>query len=812
MPELTTTLPTHRTDLLIRPFGERGQYVVKDPDTGEFFHLGERERFLLRQFDGQQTAEAICAAYEQRFCEALSQADLNDFVELARVQRLVEDEESTDLPAQHSDLELSARPPVRTSPAPTQSILYWRKTVFDPDRFFTWFEPKVRFFWTRGFVVFSAACILVAAWLVWATRHELSSSFAHAVRWETVVLVWLTLAAVTTLHEFAHGLTCKHHGGEVHEVGFLFMYLMPCFYCNVSDAWLFREKSKRLWVTFAGGYMELFLWSLAVFVWRLTLQDGLLNHLAFLVLSLCGVGTLFNFNPLLKLDGYYLLSDWLEMPNLQQRAWDYWNGHLRWFLWGAARPASEPQGRLLLVYGFTAGLYSVGFLAIVLLTVYQFLGTRWGPVGFLGALLLGVLTARSLLRGVSAGEVRKMIRQRHKRTAAWLLALGSATALLRFVQIEDRARGPFQVHAAARVELRAPVTGFLQIVYYDEGDQVSAGALVARLDVPDLDSRTAQKRAEVLENQATLRLLEAGARPEELAEQRHRVERAKAWRDLAEQDLAHERQAFEEELTRLDKAIAERNAELIYAQQVLTRAEGLASRGALAGEQYRDAEKKYQVSRAQGERAEAEKRARLAHGTLAAEAELARRQKELADAHGVLALLQAGTRPEQIDAERARLARLEEEVRYLSSLQEKLLLSSPLPGIVTTPRLRERVGQYFREGELICEVKEPARFEAVIALREQDIARVKPDQIVRLKVRALPFETLAARVDRVAPSAIPGEVQATVSVYCRMADAPSELRPGMSGWARIDCGQRPIGAVWLDRAARYVRTEFWSWW
>jgi hypothetical protein len=85
--------------------------------------------------------------------------------------------------------------------------------------------------------------------LVWANRQGLAHSLLNSSRWETAVLAWVVLLFVTMCHEFAHGLTCKHYGGEVHEVGFLLIFFMPCFYCNVSDAWLFKEESKRLWVT-----------------------------------------------------------------------------------------------------------------------------------------------------------------------------------------------------------------------------------------------------------------------------------------------------------------------------------------------------------------------------------------------------------------------------------------------------------------------------------------------------------------------------------------------------------------------------------
>ena len=142
MPDLATPLPARRPELLIRPLGEEGRYVVKDPRTGEFFQIGVAEHFLLTQFDGERTAEAVRAAYAERFGEPLSQDDLDEFIELARAQGFLRAEEGT------SSVAAGGR----------QSILHWRKSLWDPDRFFTWLAPRVGFFWTPAFLLCSAGC------------------------------------------------------------------------------------------------------------------------------------------------------------------------------------------------------------------------------------------------------------------------------------------------------------------------------------------------------------------------------------------------------------------------------------------------------------------------------------------------------------------------------------------------------------------------------------------------------------------------------------------------------------------------------
>ena len=269
-PELTTPLPCRRSELVIRPLGDRGPYVVKDPGTGAYYHLGEEEHFLLMQCDGGREPDAIRAAFAERFGQSLNDEDLLEFVTVAKERRLLEgDDKEVKQITRHGDDAGDPLSPGGRAPFGLR-ILYWRKSFFDPDRLFNWLAPKLWWCWTPAFLVFSAASIGLAAVLLWANRQGLAHSFLSWLRWETAILAWLVLLLVTTCHEFAHGLTCKHYGGEVHEIGFLLIFFMPCFYCNVSDAWLFREKSKRLWVTFAGGYFELFLWALAVFAWRVT--------------------------------------------------------------------------------------------------------------------------------------------------------------------------------------------------------------------------------------------------------------------------------------------------------------------------------------------------------------------------------------------------------------------------------------------------------------------------------------------------------------------------------------------------------------
>ena len=114
-----------------------------------------------------------------------------------------------------------------------------------------------------------------------------------------------------------------------------------------------------------------------------------------------------------------------------------------------------------------------------------------------------------------------------------------------------------------------------------------------------------------------------------------------------------------------------------------------------------------------------------------------------------------------------------------------------------------------RDRSLLCVVEDPECLEVEIAIAEHEAARVRPGQEVGLKPRALPGETVAARVARVAVGTETGGGPGTVTVYCRLADVPPGLRPGASGYGRVYTGQRPAGGIIAERVARLLRTEFW---
>jgi multidrug resistance efflux pump len=597
----------------------------------------------------------------------------------------------------------------------------------------------------------------------------------------------------------------------VHEIGALFLYFTPCFYCNVSDAWLFREKWKRVWVMLAGGHCDLLVWALAVAAWRLAEPGTFVSRVSFLVLGLSGLDSLSNFNPLLKLDGYYLLSDWKELPNLRQRALERVGAHARRLLWGAQAPEPDARGRFLTTFGLLTWLFSAIFLLATVAIGANWLGGVGGAAGVVAAGMFALPAAIATVRSVTGGEMTRMITKRRVRTAVWLLLFAGLGAAGVFWHVDEYSGGSFTIRPTVRAEVRAPVAGFLQTIGAQEGDRVAAGDLLARLEVPDLACRLEQKRAELREARAQRTLLETGTRPEAIADQRGRVERAGRWHALAGEELARRRKSLEEELVAFDQRLAEAQVQVDAAQSRHERVRALFQDGLVTREELEGADQARRIAAARLSVAQAEKRAREASGTIDAEAEVARRERDVGDETSKLALLEAGARPEELAAQSARIERLAVELDHLEAQERRLEVRVPVSGTIVTPHLGERCGEYLHEGDSICVVEESSVLEAEVVLDEEKLRGVEPGQRVRFKVRALPFETIEGTVRRVAACAARDEShpQGRVVVHCSIDGAPPMLRTATGGYARIYTGRRAAGGVVVDAAMRLLRTEFW---
>lgn len=809
------SLPRCSADLVIRPLDEGGKFVVKNRRTGKYIKLGAQEAFLLELLDGTRFADDILAEFENRFDEPLDEEDLGGFIQMASAQGLLAAPGSAATPADATNS--SPLPEVRVSWTTrlvdvwqwlrSQNILFFRVKLFDPESLLNRVEPVLRPVFTRQFVVLTLVIAFVALVITLTNRTALISAATASVSYEAFIVVAITVILATFAHEFAHGLACKHYGGEVREIGLLMMFFTPFLYCNVSDAWLFPERRKRLIVSLAGSYLDLCVWSVAVFVWRLTPPGTVANYFGLIVLSTCGMRVLFNMNPLMKLDGYYLLGDWLGIANLRQRGQETWARCARWLLWGGPRPERAEHSRLLLLYGFASWAFTITFLQVILFNLVRMLAPRIGIFGLVPSVLLGAILVKQLFGDFFTMEFSTMLKKRHLRTAAWVIGV----AVLLLFPIRDRASGPFQLRPAVRVELRAPVSGFLRDVNFGEGDDVSPDSLIATIEIPELDNQSQRKAAEIRESRANLRRLEAGARPEEIAELREKVKRAAAWRDRANSDLERARRGYEEELFRLDQKINQARGEAEFAVALFQQADTLYHQGGLAGQQYLAEKKRRFAAEAEVHQAEATKRERMAQGLATFESELARRTKELADTEASLKLLEAGNRPEDIEAERARLARLMEEDKFLTEQREKQAVRSPVAGLITTERLKEKVGTYLEKGAVICVIEDLSRVEAEIAIGEHEAASLEVGQNVSLKARSNVSQSFEAKVARISPLAVSEEraPQSKMLVYCQLENPDRALRSGMTGFGRVYHDLRPLGMVMLSRAVSFLRTEFW---
>ena len=491
-----------RPNLIVTAQHQAGQtwHVVKDPVSLGYFRLDDRQRYLVGLMDGSRTLDDIQRLFEDRFRpDRLTLEELEHFTAQLLNSGLAQNESPQ---AGRLLFERSEKQRRAVRQAAFLNFLNIKIPLFDPDALLTRLLPRVGFLFTFGFLLVACGIVLAALGLLvthWDEFLARLPSYREFFSWQTILWLWLALGLVKIVHELGHGLCCKAHGGEVHEMGFQLLIYFPALYCDVSDSWMLPRKWQRIAISLAGIYVELLVAAVATFTWWATDPASVLHHLCLGLMIVCGVNTVvFNANPLMRFDGYHALSDWLEVPNLSSQATRIVQaGAMRWLGMNTADdglPASTPRGFLTL-YAIASYIYRWIVLA----------GTFWLLHGFLEPRRLGAVWFALILAslGVMVGwPAFRLVRAIHRQgrlpdmkpVRLWISAgiVAAAVAVIALVPFPVKVQGiallqvePEHVQRVAVGE----VGGFLQELLVRDGQRVHAGDVVAVLTNPELEIR-----------------------------------------------------------------------------------------------------------------------------------------------------------------------------------------------------------------------------------------------------------------------------------------------------------------------------------
>ncbi len=488
-------------------------YVAKEPDEGKYYQFREREGALMQLMDGRRTPGDIADEAARMLGQRWAPGNIADFAQMLKRMGLVER-----TPAEERLMlmeRLRRERKTRSQRKTKGSALRITYSMGDPDRLLAWMVERMRWAWTRPFVILSLALfavytiILVAAWEpFWEATKDLYMLRGYS-PWD-FFLLYVIMILVAIIHEFGHGLTTKAFGGDVPEMGGMLIYFQPALFCNTSDAWLFRKRSHRIWVTLGGPWIGLLVAAVAAIVWIATEPGTFVNKVAFFAFLAGGaLSVLTNFNPLIPLDGYYALADYLELPNMRERSFEYWGWLAKRALLGmaVAEPTVTPrERRIFLIYGGLALVYSAFAMTVGLWWLIAVIGRLIGPIVWL---IVTVLLLKKVVKLAVRGRALASVTATTWRAgflrgprAAIMIASAAALVLLAFLTPwTSRARGEFLIESAPRAQVRAQTAGILDAWQVREGETVRPGQPVARLWNPqlesaflDLDSRTRQLR------------------------------------------------------------------------------------------------------------------------------------------------------------------------------------------------------------------------------------------------------------------------------------------------------------------------------
>ncbi|HXZ11050.1 MAG TPA: efflux RND transporter periplasmic adaptor subunit [Candidatus Sulfotelmatobacter sp.] len=694
--------PKLRSDLRVSEqtvAGERS-FVVKNPETNSYNRYGATEWEPLTLCDGTRTPAEIAQAMNERDPEnPVDEAEVLDFldsVEPAMWERSVGEKNLAVLERIRDE---------RKSRLEQSSVLNISFKAWDPDKTLARLDQYLGWIFSRGFVVFSALLLIATLYFLaedWArVQRDTASlySFANKSAYD-IWAFWILFFVLVAIHEFGHGLTCKHFGGDVHQMGFLLIYFTPAFFTDTTDIRLFQSQSHRQWVIFAGIWIEIVLCGISATIWHFTSPGSVVNDLAYKMMVLSGIaGTLMNLNPLIKADGYYALSQFLEIDNLREESFAFLQS---WAQKHILRqdidlpPASRRQRRIFLTFGISAFLYGVAVTLVTLIFVKNILVSKLGDWGYLATVVLVFLATRKSLRA-ALPAIRARLRAKREEYMAWKMTRPQAAGvvgiafLLLIPPIPSKVSTDLMLEPGRDAHVRSLVDGRVIQVFVHPGDEVQPGQLLATLENPEIEADVQTISAQLALADSTLRNSRGSADFEKAA-----------------------------------PADRDRN-------------------------------------------------------------------------------------------------RLQQELAIAQKRVEELEIRAPLNGVITTPELEQRIGEFLSAGDEFCGVADRSTMKARILVRDLELQDVHEGAPAKVKVSPFPFRTYSGRVEHILPAAAPDRPVADSQKLEKLGQAltnyfavemvfpnpDGSLREGMTGTAKISGKSHPIAWQIARSGWRWFRSQVW---
>jgi putative peptide zinc metalloprotease protein len=489
--------------LLRQEYRGRTWYVLQDLASDRFHRFASAAYLLIGLMDGRRTVREIWeAATATLGDEAPSQDECIRLLSQLHAADLLVCDVSPDASELSQRVQ---RQSYQKWKSQLLNVFAWKFPLCDPDRFLTRFLPLVRPL--IGWAGFTLWLSVVGVGVTLGALHwpALSQDMLDQILApRNLILIWFLFPVIKLLHELGHGFATKRFGGDVHELGAMVLVLTPVPYVEASAAWAFPNKWQRIVVGAAGMMVELFLASLALIVWVYA-EPGLVRLLAYNTVLIAGISTvIFNVNPLLRFDGYYMLMDWLEIPNLRGRATQYLGYLCERYLFGRRDASLSATTRGERVWFVLYGLLSSTYRILVVIGILLYLGEEFPLVAVIFAGLTAItMFLVPIMKAVSFVVANPRLRLVRVRAVATSIALvAGVVALICLVPFPFHTTAEGVVWIPDEAVVRAGSDGFFERVVATPGSLVKAGDVLVRCRNPRFEADLKILRARVRELEA----------------------------------------------------------------------------------------------------------------------------------------------------------------------------------------------------------------------------------------------------------------------------------------------------------------------